>query len=256
VLYQMVTGSKPFVEDEKKSAMHKIRLEKHAGVRTLNPETPRELANVIDKCLEKQPRDRWRSAQHCVMALERFLAKHVEMNHHARLVLFLKSQGVITDLEAEQYLNPAALGAGAGALQQPNLQARNVVRAGVVAHGVVLGVLLMFLGLIHVAPLSATPTSGPLREAGKGFVRADARPWANVFVDGRPAGTTPLGKPLQLVEGKHVLRFEHDWYAPVERAIDVEAGAADAAVGITVDFEAQHVPLKAGKAKPAAEGAP
>src|SRR6266513_1142618 len=147
VLYQMVTGKKPFVEDEKKSAMHKIRLEKHLSARKLNPDIPRELDRVIDKCLEKQPRDRWRSAQHVVMALERFLAKHVEMNHHARLVLFLRSQGVVTELEAEEYLNPAALGAGAGALQQPNLQARNIVRGGLVAHGVMFGVLALFFGL-------------------------------------------------------------------------------------------------------------
>src|SRR5882757_1398697 len=144
VLYQMVTGKKPFVEDEKKSAMHKIRLEKHTSARKINPDVPRELAVVIDRCLEKQPRDRWRSAQHMVMALERFLARHVEMNHHARLVLFLRAQNVITELEAEEYLNPAALGAGGGALQQPNLQARNAVRSGLVAHAVTLGVLLLF----------------------------------------------------------------------------------------------------------------
>ena len=96
VLYQMVTGKKPFVEDEKKSAMHKIRLEQHTVRASVNPEIPRELDDIIDKCLEKQPRDRWRSAQHMVMALERFLSRHVEMNHHARLVLFMEAQGVIT----------------------------------------------------------------------------------------------------------------------------------------------------------------
>ena len=53
---------------------------------------PRELERIIDRCLEKQPRDRWRSAQHMVMALERFLSRHVEMNHHARVVLFLKAR--------------------------------------------------------------------------------------------------------------------------------------------------------------------
>ena len=217
VLFQMVTGSKPFVEDEKKSAMHKIRLEKHAGARGLNPEIPRELANIIDKCLEKQPRDRWRSAQHMVMALERFLAKHVEMNHHARLVLFLKAQGVITELEAEEYLNPAALGAGGGALQQPNLQARNVVRGGIVAHGVTLGVLLLFLGLIHVAPLGATPAYVPavLKESQRGYVRVDAHPWARIFVDNKEVGTTPLARPIEVAEGAHTFRFEHDWYVPI-----------------------------------------
>jgi serine/threonine-protein kinase len=253
VLYQMLTGSKPFIEDEKKSAMHKIRLEKHESARKLNPEIPRELNNVIDRCLEKQPRDRWRSAQHMVMALERFLAKHVEMNHHARLVLFLKGQGVITDLEAEEYLNPAALGAGAGALQQPNLAARNVVRAGIVAHAVTFGVLLLILGLIHVAPLNATPRSQPtiLKEAARGYIRVDAAPWARISVDGKDVGVTPLGKPLELPEGPHVIRFEHDWYAPVERTLAIVPGTADTAPFIDVDFEALHVALKHGKTRPA-----
>src|SRR5687767_5356116 len=130
VLYQMVTGKKPFVEDEKRSAMHKIRLEKHVSVRKLNPEIPRELSSVIDRCLEKQPRDRWRSAQHMVMALERFLARHVEMNHHARIVMFLRGQNVITELEAEEYLNPngSTNKVGGGSLAQPtNMQARHAV---------------------------------------------------------------------------------------------------------------------------------
>ena len=72
----MLTGGKPFVEDEQRSVMHKIRLERHVKVRKLNPDLPRELERIVDKCLEKQPRDRWRSAQHLVMALERFLAKY------------------------------------------------------------------------------------------------------------------------------------------------------------------------------------
>src|SRR5690349_11101726 len=213
VLYQMVTGKKPFVEDERKSAMHKIRLEKHESARSVNPEIPRELNNIIDRCLEKQPRDRWRSAQHMVMALERFLSRHVEMNHHARLVLFLKGQGVITELEAEEYLNPAALGAGGGALQPPNLQARNVVRAGFVAHGIVAGVLLLFLGLIHVAPVSATPQSKEAlaRSSRRGYLRVDAHPWARVFIDNEEVGVTPIAEPQRLREGSHKVRFEHDW---------------------------------------------
>src|SRR5689334_11511451 len=137
VLYQMLTGKKPFAEDEQKSAMHKIRLEKHAGVRKLNPEIPRELERVIDRCLEKKPRDRWRSAQHMVMALERFLAKHVEMNHHARVVMFLRNQNVITQLEADEYLNPAFGGQGTSALAQPNIQARQSVRRAAIGQAII-----------------------------------------------------------------------------------------------------------------------
>jgi predicted Ser/Thr protein kinase len=252
VLYQMVTGKKPFVEDEKKSAMHKIRLEKHESARSVNPEIPRELNNIIDRCLEKQPRDRWRSAQHMVMALERFLSRHVEMNHHARLVMFLKAQGVITELEAEEYLNPAALGAGAGALQQPNLQARNVVRAGVVAHGIVFGVLLLFLGLIHVAPVNSTPRSREMimKDAKRGYLRINALPWARISVDGVPIGLTPMAEPVVLREGSHLIRFEHDWYEPIERTIAVTAGTKDMAPSLTIDFEAMKARLKPGMTVP------
>jgi len=236
VLYQMVTGRKPFIEDEKRSAMHKIRLEKHEGVRKLNPEIPRELERIIDKCLEKQPRDRWRSAQHVVMALERFLAKHVEMNHHARLVLFLRAQNVITELEAEEYLNPAGLG-GTSLAGPTNMQARHAVRVGLVAHAVTFGVLALMLGLIHVAPLGATPeTQTVIQKEGIGFVRVHAYPWARVWIDDKEIGSTPLADPIELREGKHAIKFVHDWYAPKELSAEVLGGTSGTARPLVVDF--------------------
>jgi serine/threonine-protein kinase len=255
VLYQMLTGKKPFIEDEQKSAMHKIRLERHTSVRKLNPDIPRELDRIIDKCLEKQPRDRWRSAQHMVMALERFLAKHVEMNHHARLVLFLRSQNVITELEAEEYLNPT-LG-GVSPAQQPNMQARVAVRAGLVAHAVTLGVLLLMLGLIHLAPLGETPKTQAVvvKEQSRGYVRVNAQPWARIYVDSVDKGTTPLGKPLELSEGAHTIRFEHDWYQPVEKQVEVAAGPVDSARAVSIDFRKGTL-LKPGKTLPADAGDP
>jgi predicted Ser/Thr protein kinase len=237
VLYQMVTGKKPFVEDEKRSAMHKIRLEKHVSARKLNPEIPRELERIIDKCLEKQPRDRWRSAQHMVMALERFLAKHVEMNHHARLVLFLRAHNVITQLEADEYLNPHAAGEKIGAM--PNMQARHAVRSGLVAHAVTCGVLALVLGLIHVAPLQATPKTPPVQGAvvpGRGYVKVHAIPWAMVTIDDATKIETPDARAIDLEEGRHRLRFVHDGFAPIEREIEVVSGAKDAAIPVIVDF--------------------
>ncbi|MBA3538553.1 MAG: serine/threonine protein kinase [Deltaproteobacteria bacterium] len=253
VLYQMVTGMKPFIEDEKKSAMHKIRLEKHTPVRKVNPDIPRELANVIDRALEKQPRDRWRSAQHMVMALERFLAKHVEMNHHARLVLFLRGLNVITELEAEEYLNPAALGAGASVLQQPNMQARHSVRAGMLAHGITLGVLLLMLGLIHVAPLGATPTTNTVTITQQlAHYKVRAWPWATISMDGKQVAVTPLDKPLRATIGKHLVKFEHDHYVPVEREIDLGANTEDNPMPISIDFEKEKIKLRTGKTLPEA----
>jgi serine/threonine-protein kinase len=238
--------------------MHKIRLEKHVGVRKLNPEIPRELERIIDRCLEKQPRDRWRSAQHVVMALERFLAKHVEMNHHARLVLFLRAQNVITELEAEEYLNPAQLGGTSAHAGPANMQARHAVRGGIVAHAVTFGVMALMLGLIHVAPLGATPAnSNTMTRYGNGFVRLHAYPWATVIVDGKEIGVTPFETPKELPEGKHTVVFKHDWYVPIERTVEVIANAPATAPLFGIDFcqvgtlaDGRTVPAGACEGKP------
>jgi hypothetical protein len=130
------------------------------------------------------------------------------------------------------------------------------VRAGLVAHAITLGVLLLFLGLIHVAPLGATPHSQGqanvvIKEAQRGFVRVNATPWARVAIDNKDVGVTPLAKPIALSEGTHTIRFDHDWYVSVERTIEITPGSEDAAVSVMVDFEKQNVKLRPGKAKPA-----
>ena len=111
VLYQMVCGRKPFIEDEHKSVMHKIRLEKYPSPRKLNPEMPRELERIMARCMEKRQRGPLSSStQDLVLALERFISKRVEMNYHARLVLFLRDQGIISEEEADAQLHPAVAG--------------------------------------------------------------------------------------------------------------------------------------------------
>lgn len=238
VLYQMLTGGKPFVEDEQRSVMHKIRLERHVRVRKLNPDIPRELERIVDRCLEKQPRDRWRSAQHLVMALERFLAKYVEINYHARLVLFLRNQNVITQLEADEYVSPLVGVPGQSAMGQPNITARLVARRAVTVHGVVLGVLLLMLGLIHVAPLGeAKTTPAAVQAARSGYLVVDAYPWAEVTIDGNSIGATPLATPTRLPVGTHTVTLEHPWFMPIERTVEIEAGPAERPVELMVDFE-------------------
>ena len=255
-LYQMLTGGKPFVEDEQRSVMHKIRLERHVKVRKHNPDIPRELERIVDKCLEKQPRDRWRSAQHLVMALERFLAKHVEMNYHARLVLFLRNQNVITQLEADEYVSPLVGVPGGSAQGQPNVTARLVVRRAAMVHGVVLGVLLLMLGLIHVAPLGeAAPVPVAAPEVKRGYLKIDAYPWATVTVDGKAIGPTPLLQPLELTEGPHEVVLAHDWYLPITQTVEITSTTVDKAAVVSVDFETTGK-LRPGKELPAEEDAP
>ena len=109
------------------------------------------------------------------------------------------------------------------------------------------------LGLIHVAPLGATPHTQMVvtNNPGRGYLRVHAYPWAKVAIDGKDVGTTPIAKPIELTDGKHTVRFEHDWYVPVERQVDLPSGSADAALQVGVDFEKDKIELLAGKTIPA-----
>ncbi len=256
VLYQMVTGGKPFVEDEQKSVMHKIRLEKHVRARKLNPEIPRELERIIDKCLNKQPRDRWRSAQNLVMALERFLAKHVEMNYHARLVLFIKNQDIITQFEADEYLNPALGGPGAGALAQPNPAARQLVRRSFTVQTAIFAVVALMVGIFHLAPLGAARPVQPamLAQPERGFVRVIVHPWGRIFLDGDEVGYTPMATPFEANEGTHVVTIENDFFSPVSRSIDVPPGSTtETPLELRIDLEREAT--KRADAQPRAKDA-
>jgi serine/threonine-protein kinase len=241
VLYQMVTGRKPFIEDEMKSVMHKIRLEKHVRPREYNPEIPRELERIIDKCLRKAPRERWQSAQELVMALERFLAKHVEMNYHARLVLCLRNQDVITQLEADEYLNPALGGASVNVLNQTTLAQKRTLRRVLGVQGAIFAVAALMMAIIHAAPVGAKKKSVVVNQTPMGYVRLAVHPWASVYLRTesgiKELGTTPMAKPVELKAGKATLRFEHEYFEPYEKTIEVPTGAADDAVLLRVDLE-------------------
>jgi serine/threonine-protein kinase len=242
VLFQMVTGRKPFVEDEDHSVMHKIRIERHPKVRKLNPDVPRELERIIDKCLEKEPRRRWRSAQALTMALERFLSRHVEMNYHSRLVLLLRNQDIITKLEADEYLNPAHTGASPFAAT--NIAARHVIRRSLWGQAIVLAVTMFVVGLIHLAPIGgAVPPAVVHTEPDRAFVRVVVNPWGRVLIDGKEVAVTPRDAPIEVSAGAHRLTVVHPFFEPHHRDIDLAESSAEEPQEILFDFDRSGIRL-------------
>ena len=153
VLYQMVAGRKPFIEDAEKSVMHKIRLEAPPALRSLNPDVPRELERIISRCLQKRRQDRYPATQDLVLALERFIARHVAQNHHARLVLYLRDQAVISPAEADAVLSPTG-GERAGPPATAEDRAhRQVLRRVTIIQGALSAVMLVLLAFLHVSSL-------------------------------------------------------------------------------------------------------
>ena len=85
-----------------------------------------------------------------------------------------------------------------------------------------------------------TPTPAPPVVTGSGMLQIGVRPWAQVTVDGREMGTTPLDR-IPLGAGRHVVRLEHPAYQPVEREVLVVAGET---ARLVFDFSSQGVPRR------------
>jgi eukaryotic-like serine/threonine-protein kinase len=62
VLYEMLTGSRPFAGDTTIGILHAIATKTPAPVRRLRPEVPDVVASIVDRALEKEPARRYQSA--------------------------------------------------------------------------------------------------------------------------------------------------------------------------------------------------
>jgi hypothetical protein len=71
VLFQMVTGSPPFDGESSQQVVGKHIADPPPAAHKVNPNVPRELSDVILRCLAKQPKDRYRSAAEVISALEK-----------------------------------------------------------------------------------------------------------------------------------------------------------------------------------------
>ena len=71
VLFQMVTGAPPFDGESSQQIVGKHIAEPPPAAIDVNPAVPRELSDVILRCLAKQPADRFPSAADVIRALER-----------------------------------------------------------------------------------------------------------------------------------------------------------------------------------------
>jgi hypothetical protein len=70
VLFQMVAGSPPFDGESSQQVVGKHIADPPPAAADVNPNVPRELSEVILRCLAKQPRDRFPSAAAVIAALE------------------------------------------------------------------------------------------------------------------------------------------------------------------------------------------
>jgi hypothetical protein len=74
--------------------------------------------------------------------------------------------------------------------------------------------------------------------AREGFLQLLVVPWAEVYVDDRNVGTTPM-KPVSLPEGSYAVRFVHPDYHPLQKRVTIRHGET---VKLEVDLKQEGFP--------------
>lgn len=75
VLFELLTGEKPFAGEDMTALMYKVARERHPSIRTINPKTPPVVEKIIDKALEKDPEKRYQKAGQMAEHLKMVIAK-------------------------------------------------------------------------------------------------------------------------------------------------------------------------------------
>jgi serine/threonine-protein kinase len=232
VLYEALTGRRPFEEDPGRTVMQKIRLDRYVSPRRLRPEVPTTLERILARCLEKNPRYRYPSTGSLCDDLNEHLARRGVISHEARLVGYLRECGLIDEREVRDALGPMA---AAWSKAPPKYHPMRQVVAGQLA------AVALALGSLTALELSRgreqDPTASigprPAGAAGVGLLRVLARPWAEVLVDGTAVDTTPMSRAIPLAPGQHFIRLRNPGFVTEDRAVQVSSGQT---VWIDVDL--------------------
>jgi serine/threonine-protein kinase len=230
VLYQMVTGRKPFVEDDARTVMQKIRLDRYTSPRRINGAVPRPLERIMGRCMEKMPANRYPTTQALIDDLHDFLAARVPINHNARLVMYLRELGVITDAQAEEILAASApnrlrRGGGDRRLIPQMWMVQGLLGLGIVGAGATIQVMAGRLGADESQ--FAAESGAPVVPERAGFVQFIVDPWAHVEIDGQRVLTTPSAQRIALTPGRHYVRLENPFFSSVDREIEIEEGQTE-----------------------------
>jgi hypothetical protein len=229
VLFQMVTGSPPFDGESSQQVVGKHIADPPPAAHKVNPNVPRELSDVILRCLAKQPKDRYRSAAEVISALEKQPGTMRSRTTAAQAATELLVSGATKQVTARRpggrtaekrrlsWVVPvialAAVGIGAGALflKQPKLEFENpladsvMVQAGSVTWRVGPEEKIKIPTPGNVTWRVIRPRAGS-RELGlplgqmvtmqRGTIRATPRPGSQAYFE--PLITNETGRPITI----------------------------------------------------------
>jgi serine/threonine-protein kinase len=224
VLYQMLTGRKPFKEGGGKSIMHKILNTEFHRPRKINPNIPRRIEKIILRCMAKEPKERYTSTGDLRREIEAYLSKQVDITYSARLLTYLFHKDLVTRDEAETFVSENILSdreiARADENLPPPLSLKTIgLVQAVLGVAVVLWLLIvnMVMGDGPTVSASTDPTGPP------GALKVVAWPWAEIYIDGAYVDTTPVARSFSLSPGVHQVTLKNPHFHNVTKRVLIES---------------------------------
>jgi serine/threonine-protein kinase len=210
VLYEMVTGAKPFTGPTDVAVTHAIIHKRPVRIRKLSPKTPKRLIRVIMKCLRKKASRRYATMDELAEALGKALPRRASSTRELVSALVAR---------AGQQGNADLTIPLASPVQAPARVRRGAVVLSVAA-AIVLGLIIWqrdsVKGLIQ--PSAAPPIATPVE------ITIIAWPWAEVLLDGEFLGYTPRVKPFMAQAGRHTLVLKNKHLGERKLVLDLVPG--------------------------------
>jgi eukaryotic-like serine/threonine-protein kinase len=247
VLYEMLSGKRPFAAPDDRSAMQRIRHDAPPSLGRSVPGVPSALERIVLRCLHKLASDRFVSAEELAQALESVQAELGCAAPRAAIGRALVDGRLIEEAPLiERSSTPAPIGAIQASLG-PALRGLALFSTLIVVGGGAIGLSAWRNG--SMTPARHASTRLELRPRRRGYLRVVADPWAYVFVDGQKVATTPFAEPIPLSAGTHYVRLEHP-EAPSERRTVTLVPGETVLLDVKMDVKLPQRP-DAGEAGPA-----
>ncbi len=109
VLYECLSGARPFVGATAGEVFAKIRDGKYSPLSKIAPHVPRPLQAVVHKAMKNRLEDRYFDAAEMRRDLEAYLSREVKMSHSALLLAFLRHRNKVSEVEALAHLSAKEL---------------------------------------------------------------------------------------------------------------------------------------------------
>ncbi|MFO0558782.1 MAG: serine/threonine-protein kinase [Polyangiales bacterium] len=233
LLYEMLTGRRPFEEEAGRTVMQKIRLDRYPSPSSLRSGVSTVIERILARCLEKNPANRYDSADTVTRDLGDYLASRGAASTRALVLDRLLALKEVTNAEVRAALGPSGFKDGAAASRAAHedravLRAQRAMWLGQAASAAALIALVAYTEATRERTGDAGRTATGPRPPGTadvGRLRVVARPWANVTIDGIAVETAPTNESFRLLPGLHYVRFAHPTLGTLDRVVRVESGA-------------------------------